>query len=146
MSIYFRYEPDGTSTVVLSYVDDCVHWFTSEALGKWFMDTLWNRFHVNFLGYAHWFISIIIYQMKYHSIYVYQARYDTSVVAKYLFIVTVNASTRFYKTKLPSDMIFTKADASNSDEQVKNLTRKFSIQYRACSVSLIRLFSTRVDL
>ena len=40
MSIYYKYEPGGTNIVVLSYVDDCVYWYTSEALGKWFVDTL----------------------------------------------------------------------------------------------------------
>ena len=78
---------------------------------------------MKFLGCAHWFMSIIIYQMKYHSISVYQARYATSIVAKYLDTVTVKTSTIFYKTTLPSDMIFTKYDASTSDEQVEKLTR-----------------------
>ena len=34
VSIYYKYAPDGTKTVVLYYVDDCVCWYTSEALGK----------------------------------------------------------------------------------------------------------------
>ena len=54
----------------------------NEALGKWFVDTLGKILHVNFLGYAHCFISIIISQMKGHSIPVDQARYATSIVAK----------------------------------------------------------------
>ena len=78
-------------------------------------DTLGKRFHVNFLGYAHWFMSIIISQLKYHSIYVYQARYATSIVAKYLDTATVQASKKVYKTTLPADMIFTKEDVSTSD-------------------------------
>ena len=45
--------------------------------------------------------------MKYCSIYVDQARYATSIVAKYLDTATVKA-----------DMIFTKEDASTSDEKV----------------------------
>ena len=68
MSIYYKYGPYGAESVVLSNVDDCVYWYTSEALGKWFVDNLGKRLHVNFLGYAHWFMSIIIYQMKDHSI------------------------------------------------------------------------------
>ena len=131
MSIYYKYAPDGSKVVVLSYVDDCVYWYTSEALGKWFVDTLGKRFHVNFLGYAHWFMSIIISHMKDHSISVDQARYATSIVAKYLDTATVKASTKFYKTTLPSDMIFTKYDTSTSDEQVEKLTREFNIHYRA---------------
>ena len=50
--------------VVLSYVDDFVYWYTSEAFGKWFGDALGNRFHVKLLGYAHWFMSIIISHMR----------------------------------------------------------------------------------
>ena len=40
MSIYFKYAPDGSKIVVLSYVEDCVYWYTNEDLGKWFVDTL----------------------------------------------------------------------------------------------------------
>ena len=39
MSIYYKYPPVGSKIVVLSYVDDCVYWYTSEALGKWFVNT-----------------------------------------------------------------------------------------------------------
>ena len=104
--------------MVLSYVDDCVYWYTNEDLGKWFVDTLGKRFHVNFLGYAHWFMSIIISQLKDHYISVDQARYDTSIVAKYLDTATVKVSNKLYKTTLPDEMIFTKEDVSTSDEQV----------------------------
>ena len=80
MSIYYKYAPDGSKMVVLSYVDYCVYWYTNENLGKWFVDNLGKRFHVNFLGYAHWFMSIRIVQLKDHSISVDQARYATSIV------------------------------------------------------------------
>ena len=106
------------------------------------MDALRKRFHVNFLGYAHWFMSIRISQMKDHSISVDQARYTTSIVEKYLDTTTVKTSTKLYNTTLSSDIIFTKDDASNRDEQVENLTREFNINYRACIVSLIYLLST----
>ena len=55
-------------------------------------------------------------------------------------------SSKFYKTTLPADMIFTKEDVSTSDEQVEKLTREYNIHYRACIGSLIYIFSTRVDL
>ena len=132
MSIYYNYAPDGSKIVVLSYVDYCVYWYTNEDLGKWFVDALGKRFHVNFLGYAHWFISISISQLRDHSISVYQARYATSVVAKHLDTATVKVSNKFYKTTIPADMRFTKEDVSNSDEQVDKLTREYNIHYRAC--------------
>ena len=83
MFIYYKYAPDGSKMFVLSYVDDCVYWYINEDIGKRFVETLGKRFHVNFLGYAHWFMSIIISQLKDHSISVDQARYATSIVAKY---------------------------------------------------------------
>ena len=56
ISIYYKYAPDGTKVVVLSYVDDCVYWYKSEALGKWFVDNTVKIYHVNFLEFAHWFM------------------------------------------------------------------------------------------
>ena len=108
------------------------------------MDSLGKRSHVNFLGYAHSFMFISISQMSDHSISVYQDRYSTYVVANYLDTSTVKKSTNFYKTTFPHDIIFTKDDASNSDEQVDNLTRYFNINYRDCIGSLICLLSTKV--
>ena len=80
---------------------------------------------MNFLGFAHWFMSIIIYQSKELSISVDQARYGTSIVSKYLETATVKVSNKFYKTTLPADMILTKEDVSTSDEQVEKLTREY---------------------
>ena len=132
MFIYFKYAPDGSRIVFFSYVDDCLYWCTSEALGRWFMDTLGKIFQVNFLGYAHWFVSIRNFQMKDHSITVDQARYATSIVAKYLDTTTVKASTKFYNTTFPYDMILTKSDEYTSDDQVDKMTTELKIYFRAC--------------
>ena len=123
MSIYYKYALYGIKIVVLYYVDDFVYWNISEALGKWFVAALGKRFRVNFLGYSHWFMSIIISQMKDHSISVDQDRYSTFVVAKCLDTATAKTITTFYKTNFPSDMIFTKSYASTSDEKIDKLTR-----------------------
>ena len=62
--------------------------------------------------------------MNDHYISVDQAIYYTSIVAKYLDTDTVKASTRFYMTTFPADMISTKEYASTRDEQVEKLTRE----------------------
>ena len=87
-------------------------------------------------------MSIRISQIKDNSISVDQARYATSIVAKYLDTATVKVSTKFYKTTLKADMIFTKEDVSTSDEQVEKLTSEFNIPYRTYIGSLIYLLST----
>ena len=63
--------------------------------------------------------------MKDYSISVDQARYATSIVVKYLDTTTDKTSKSFYKTTLTFDMIFTKADASTSDEKIEKLTREY---------------------
>ena len=118
MYIYYKYVTYGTKVVVLSYVDDCVYWYTSEAIGKWFLDTLGNIFHIKFLGYTHWFMPSMISHTKDHSMSVDQARYDTSVVTKYLYNSTVKTGTHFYNTTLPYYMIFTKDYVYTSDQEV----------------------------
>ena len=95
------------------------------------MDTLGNRSHVKFLGYAHWFMSIRISQMKNHSISEDQDRYANSIVAKYLDTDTVQTRTKFYKTTFLYDMIFTKDDTYNRNEKVEKLNREFNINYRS---------------
>ena len=102
MSIDYNYASDGSKIVVLSYVDDCVYWYTNEDIGKWFVDTLGKRFHVNLLGYEHWFMSIRISQLNDHSISVDQARYATSIVAKYFYTATVKVSKTFFQDKFAS--------------------------------------------
>ena len=82
MSVYYKYVPDGSKLVMLSYVYDCVYWYTYDDIGKWVGETPGKIFHVNFLVYAHWFTFILISQIKVYYISVYQARYSTLVVAK----------------------------------------------------------------
>ena len=79
------------------------------------MDALGKKFHLKLLVYAHWFMSIRIYHVMGHYISLDEARCDTSIVAKYLDTVTVKASTKCYNITFPSNMLFTKADASTSD-------------------------------
>ena len=77
---------------------------------------------------------------------VYQAGYATFNVVKYLDTATFKASKELYKTTLPYDMTFIKADESTSNEKVEKLTREFNIHYIACIGSLIHFLSTRVNL
>ena len=101
MSMYYKYEPYGTKVVVLSYVDDCAYWYASESLGKWLVETLGKISHVNFLGFAHWFMSIRISHMKDHSISVDQARYYTYILSKYIYTSIFKTSTKFTRPLLP---------------------------------------------
>ena len=89
MSVYYKYALDGPKLVVLSYVDECVYWYTYEKISKWFLDTLGKIFHLNFLVYAHWFMSMKISQLKHQYISVDKDIYSTSVVTNFLDTATI---------------------------------------------------------
>ena len=146
MSVCYKYAPYDSKLFVLYYIDDCVYWYISEELGKWFVDIIVKIFHVNLLGYTHWFMSISISQLKEYYISVCQARYDTYVVAKYIYTTIIKENSKFHKTSLTHDMIFTKEDYSTSDEQVEVFSRESNINYLSCVLSLICILYTRVDL
>ena len=59
---------------------------------------------------------------------------------------SVKESTKFYKTTLASDLIFTKDDTYTIDVEVERFTREFNINHRACIGSLIYLLSTIVHV
>ena len=81
------------------------------------------------------------------SLYFYITGYISHFYfCKHLDNATVKKSTNIYKTTFPYDMIFTKADASTSDEKVDKLTREFNIHHIAFIGSLIYLLSTIVGL
>ena len=92
MSAYHNYTPDISKLVVLSFVDEFLYCYTYEEVGEWFVGTCGKILNVNFLGYAHLFMSISISQIKDHSISVDQARYATYVVEKYLVTDTIKVN------------------------------------------------------
>ena len=89
MSIYYKYAPDGGKLLSYLMVMTAYIGIILKPLGKWFVDTIGNIFHVNLLVYAHWFMLIRISQMKDNSISVDQAICATSIIAKYLDTTTV---------------------------------------------------------
>ena len=96
MCIYYNYASYGTK-IFFDFFDDCVFFYKSKALGKWLVENLGKIFNVNFLVYAHWFISIRISQLRDHYVSVYQDIYATSIVDKYLATSTVKTITKFIR-------------------------------------------------
>ena len=84
MFIHYKYATEGSKSLVLYFVYESVCWCKYQELGKWFVDTFGKIFHMNFLGYKYWFMSIRISQLKDHFISVYQATYATYVVTEHI--------------------------------------------------------------
>ena len=59
---------------------------------------------------------------------------------KYIDTAIVKKITKFYKTTLPSYIIFTKDDVYTSDEKLDKLYMELNIYYRDCIGSSIYLY------
>ena len=67
MSIYYNYAPDGSNIVVLSYVDDCVYWYTKEDVSNSDeqVDKLTREYNIHyrvFIGLLIYLFSTTVYQ------------------------------------------------------------------------------------
>ena len=136
MSLYYKFK-NGECLVILSYVDNCCWWSSLESIGKWFVEELGKYYHVNFLGYIHWFMLIQITQKPDYSIVIDQSRYCLAMVNKYLNNTTVSNSAKVHARPLPADMTFTKDHASENDVQVEELMRTYNLHYRCTTGALI---------
>ena len=145
MSIYYKYAPDGSKTVVLYYVDIflLVYKWRSLKIVCWYLG---KEIPCEILE-----ICTLVHINKNFSIkgsfHFYGSGYICHFYCwKILGHCHSEGKKKFYKTTLPDDMVFTKKYVSTSDGQVKKLTREYNIHYRACIGSLIYLLSTRVYL
>ena len=75
-----------------------------------------------------------------------QARYATSIFSNYLDTTIIKENSKYHKTILPHDIIFTKENAFTSDEKVEVLSTDNKINYIFFVGSFIYILSARVDL
>ena len=66
ITAYCKFALDGSTLVVIYYVDDCAYLYTSEAIEKWFVNKIEKIFHMDILEYSHRFMSVNISQLKNH--------------------------------------------------------------------------------
>ena len=67
-------------------------------------------------------------------------------MSKYLDTSAIKENSKFHKTTVPHDMVFTKEDTPTSEKQAEALYREYKIHYRVFVRSTIYILSTRVDL
>jgi hypothetical protein len=148
-SIYIKKENDAV-LIVLNAVDDQLYFCTCDKMRKWFEESTQQRFDVQLLGQAHWYLQSRIIQHTDYSITLDQSRYAKSIGAKYLKPIDANAITpamkKRYGAPLPTDAEFTKADCSQHYMAVRNLEEEYGFQYAAAIGSLIYLINTMTRL
>ena len=73
--LFYREELDGSTTYFLAYVDDSLYFNSNynDKNRKTFEKEIGNKFKVEFMGYAHWFLSLRIIQDAQKNILVDQS-------------------------------------------------------------------------
>ncbi|MGH7954596.1 MAG: reverse transcriptase domain-containing protein, partial [Gloeomargaritales cyanobacterium] len=131
--------------MVLDYVDDMIYFSTHPKLEIQFKKDLSSRFKAEFMGQAHWFLSIRITQSADYSISIDQSRYAKAITLRYTDKINTHLQNS-YDRILPPGWIASKEDRSSSAGESKKLESFYNIDYRSCTGALIYLNYTRPDI
>ena len=138
----------GHKLVVLNAVDDQLYFSTDDNMRKWFEEKTKQRFHVQTLGQAHWYLQARITQHENFDITLDQSRYAASIGAKYLRPLSPDQITealrKKYATPLPVGCILSLKDCSKYHTEVLDLNEEFGFEFAAAVGSLMYLSNTYV--
>jgi Reverse transcriptase (RNA-dependent DNA polymerase) len=148
-SIYIK-RKNRDFIAVLNAVDDQLYFATDPSLKKWFEDATQERFDVQLLGQAVWYLQSRIIQCTDYSIILDQSRYAALVLQRYLngtseAAITTQMKTK-YSTPTPTTAVFTRKDCSATYADVINIQAEFGFEYAAVVGSLIYLMNTYIRL
>ncbi len=111
-----------------------------------FEKQLGNRFNLELLGQAHWYLGTRIKQLSNFDIELDQHRYCRSIVKKYLDSAGCPKNNRKYNTPLSLEFIPTSDDCSENEAKAQELATEYNIDFASCVGSLIYLGMTRTDI
>lgn len=131
---------------LLNYIDDMLYYGTTEAIVKQFKEQLQQRFNVEFLGQAHWYLATRINQLSNFDIEIDQSRYCMAIIKKYLETAGAKKVPNQHSTPLALDFVPTSEDCSVDENASKLLEQEYNFEYASCIGSLIYLAMTRCDI
>ncbi|MGH7954479.1 MAG: hypothetical protein ACREOZ_00810, partial [Gloeomargaritales cyanobacterium] len=131
--------------MILDYVDDMLCFSTCPALEKHFKAELSARFTAEFMGQAHWFLSLRITQATDFSITIDQSRYAKAITLRYTDKLNIPMQDKYDRT-LPRDWVASKEDCCSSASESTAMEKHYNLDYRSCTDALIHLNSTRPDI
>ena len=148
-SIYLYHKPPHY-IFLLNAVDDQLYFSNSDELRKTFEQGLNERFEIEFLHQAHWYLQARMTQHANYSITLDQARYMALILSRFLPTFSVdNVSSEDkakYTSPLPSEFVPSIQDKSKDLFEVKNLETDFGFQYSSVVGMLIFLMNTTTEL
>jgi transposase InsO family protein len=137
---------DGSKIFLLNYVDDMLYYGTNTSHVEEFEKQLGDRFNLELLGQAHWYLGTRIKQLSNFDIELDQHRYCRSIVKKYLDSAGCPKNNRKHDTSLSLEFIPTSDDCSEDEAKAQALAMEYNIDFASCVGSLIYLGMTRTDI
>jgi hypothetical protein len=137
---------DGSKIFLLNYVDNMLYHGNNLVFLQEFEKQLAERFQLELLGNAHWYLGSRINQLKNFDIELDQSKYCKAIVKKYLDTAGCTKVSKHHDAPLPSGFIATIDDCSGSEIESQKLSDGFNIDFASCIGSLIYLSMTRTDI
>jgi hypothetical protein len=137
---------NGKEIYVLNYVDDMLYYGTCEKPVKAFEESLQQRFNLELMGQAHWYLATRISQLSNYDVELDQSRYCLSLIKKYLDAAGCKKVVHHHNTPLPLGFIPTLDDCSLDEVAAEHLSVEYNVNYASCIGSLIYLTMTRMDI
>jgi transposase InsO family protein len=144
--LFIQHNNDGSKIYLLYYMDNMLYYGTDCAGIKQFEELLKQRFSVELMGQAHWYLATRINQLSNFDIELDQSRYCRSIVKKYLDAAGSRKINNHHSTPLPLDFVPTSENCSIDEDASKLLEREYNLDYASCIGSLIYLAMTRCDI
>jgi hypothetical protein len=143
-SVFVKRYSNGEWLKLIFFVDDMLYCGSNDAVEAEFRTAVSDRFHVKFLGPAHWFLQMRIHQHKDHSYTLDQHRYALNTIQRY----DPNNVIRNRMTPLPPDYIFSRENRPKTENDIKLIEEHYSsMDFRSAVCTLLYLaYNTRADI
>jgi len=143
--LFIKQFADCAEIILLNYVDDMIYYGTdAEKVHE--EEQLGNRFNMELMGQAHWYLGSSIQQFANFDIELDQSRYCKSIVKRYLDSAGCPKNLCQHDMPLPAGITPTNDDCSNSEEEAENVTTQYNIDFASCVGLLIYLGMMRTDI
>jgi hypothetical protein len=137
--------PGGYFIKIIIYVDHKLFFGNNEIILVEFKEKISERFDLEFLGQAHWYLSARIHQDAEFNATLDQPRYCKSIINRFLEKADAKKKPRFHNTIIPAEFFPSAEDCSKDEEAAKNLQVEYGIDFASCVGALLYLSYTRPD-
>jgi len=104
------------------------------------------KVYIEFLGQAHWYLSVQISQDASFEVTLDQSRYCKAILNQFLETAGTMKNNKHHYVPLPSDFVPSIEDCAETKEKSKKIQEEFNVDFLLCMGALIYLAYTQLDI